>query len=30
MARIDQVEALFHEARALPQGEVRLAWLESR
>jgi serine/threonine protein kinase len=30
MARIDQVEALFHEARSLPNGEDRLVWLEAR
>jgi len=29
MARIDEVEALFHEARSL-EGKDRLAWLESR
>jgi serine/threonine protein kinase/tetratricopeptide (TPR) repeat protein len=29
MVRIDQVEALFHEARSLPGGEDRLAWLQS-
>jgi len=29
MARMEQVEGLFHEARAVPQ-EDRLAWLEAR
>ena len=30
MARIDQIEALFHEARSLPHGEDRSVWLEAR
>jgi serine/threonine protein kinase len=30
MASIDQVEAVFHEARSLPPGEGRLLWLQSR
>src|SRR5580658_731490 len=30
MASIDQIEAVFHEARSLPPGEDRLSWLQSR
>lgn len=30
MATIDQIEAVFHEARSLPEGEGRLVWLKSR
>jgi len=30
MARIDEVEAVFHEARSLPPGERREAWLQAR
>src|SRR5580704_13933400 len=30
MARIDEVEAVFHEARCLPPGDDRQVWLESR
>lgn len=29
MPRIDQIEALFHEARALPLGKDRMRWLEA-
>lgn len=28
--RVDEVESLFHQARSLPPGEDRVAWLESR
>ena len=30
MARLDEIEALFHEARSLPNGEHREAWLRDR
>ncbi len=30
MARMDEVEALFHEARLLPDGEDPKVWLEAR
>src|SRR5580704_13219053 len=29
MARLDEIEALFHEARSLP-GEQRMTWLRDR
>src|ERR1700682_88312 len=30
MARMDEIETLFHEARSLPNGEHRDAWLRDR
>jgi eukaryotic-like serine/threonine-protein kinase len=30
MARMQQIEALFHEALALPEGEDRIQWLDRR